>query len=195
MHLEQWIQPKSTIQPPKRSFWKSSYLLGSKVIVFSDHAALKYLLKKLNAKLRLIWWVLLLQEFDLEIKDKKGVENTVANHLSWLEKEVDPLSIQDEFSDEKILYVNHASPWYADICNYHFASTYPQGASQAYKRLRLSRSSISAVQQPEEATMDPVKRLESLRFSQTHRDSPQPASNAKKFGVLKALINDQGSHF
>ncbi|RDY10529.1 Retrovirus-related Pol polyprotein from transposon 17.6, partial [Mucuna pruriens] len=48
-----------------------SYLLGSKIVVFSDHAALKYLLKKPDAKPRLIRWMLLLQEFDLEIRDKK----------------------------------------------------------------------------------------------------------------------------
>ncbi|RDY06097.1 Retrovirus-related Pol polyprotein from transposon 17.6, partial [Mucuna pruriens] len=47
------------------------YLLGSKVIVFFDHAALKYLLKNLHAKLRLIRWMLLLQEFNPEIRDKK----------------------------------------------------------------------------------------------------------------------------
>jgi hypothetical protein len=41
-----------------------SYLLGSKVLVYSDHAALKYLLSKKDAKSRLIWWILLLQEFD-----------------------------------------------------------------------------------------------------------------------------------
>ena len=48
-----------------------SYLVGTKVIVFTDHAALKYLLTKKDAKPHLLRWILLLQEFDLEIKDKK----------------------------------------------------------------------------------------------------------------------------
>ncbi|RDX95520.1 Retrovirus-related Pol polyprotein from transposon 17.6, partial [Mucuna pruriens] len=59
-----------------------SYLLDSKIIIFSDHAALRFLLKKSDAKPRLILWMVLLQEFDIDIGDKKGVENSVADHLS-----------------------------------------------------------------------------------------------------------------
>ncbi|RDX99950.1 Retrovirus-related Pol polyprotein from transposon 17.6, partial [Mucuna pruriens] len=110
-----------------------SYLLGSKIVIFSDHAALKYLLKKLDTKLRLIWWMLLLQEFDVEIKDKKGGENAMADHLSRLERDVKLIPIRDEFPDEQILRVTHAAPWYVDICNYLVASSYPTRAPKAIK--------------------------------------------------------------
>ncbi|KAL6324773.1 hypothetical protein AAG906_018300 [Vitis piasezkii] len=59
-----------------------AYLIGSSIMVFTDHSALKYLLTKQDAKARLIRWILLLQEFNLQIRDKKGVENVVANHLA-----------------------------------------------------------------------------------------------------------------
>ena len=78
-----------------------SYLLGSKVLIYLDHAALKYLFSKKDAKAWLIWWILLLQEFDLEIQDKKGIENVVADHLSRLivEHTDDNLPILESFLD------------------------------------------------------------------------------------------------
>ena len=80
------------------------YLLLSKAIVYTDHAALKYLMAKKDAKPKLIRWILLLQEFDVEIRDKKGVENVVADHLSSLENEDERFekesSIKEEFPDD-----------------------------------------------------------------------------------------------
>ncbi|XP_070667378.1 uncharacterized protein [Malus domestica] len=85
-----------------------SYLLGTKVIIFTDHAALKYLLTKKEAKPRLIRWMLLLQEFDIEIRDKKGVENVVADHLSrMVHKEASPIS--ETFPDEQLMSIQEVS--------------------------------------------------------------------------------------
>jgi hypothetical protein len=98
-----------------------SYLLGSKIIIFSDHAALKYLFSKKDAKSRLIRWILLLQEFDIEIRDKKGTENVVADHLSRLTmdftEEATPIS--ETFPDEQLMHIAHnPAPWFVDIVNY-----------------------------------------------------------------------------
>ncbi|CAN6723526.1 unnamed protein product [Malus baccata var. baccata] len=82
-----------------------SYLIGTKVIVFTDHAALKYLLTKKEAKPRLIRWILLLQEFDIEIRDKKGSENVVADHLSRMVHNEESLPILETFPDEQLLSI------------------------------------------------------------------------------------------
>ncbi|GJZ14736.1 hypothetical protein Tco_0550413, partial [Tanacetum coccineum] len=81
---------------------------------------------KHDAKRRLIRWILLLQGFDIEIKDKKGAENLAAYHLSRLENldlgvftEAD---IADDFPDEHLMILkaklNDDEPWYADYVNY-----------------------------------------------------------------------------
>ncbi|RDY12965.1 Tf2-6, partial [Mucuna pruriens] len=110
-----------------------SYLLGSRIVMFSDHAALRYLLKKPDAKPRLIRWMLLLQEFNIEIIDKKGAENSVADHLSRIERKSEPISIRDQFPDEQLLHINMPTPWFVDICNFVAASQFPLEASCLYK--------------------------------------------------------------
>ena len=100
------------------------YILGSKIIVYTEHAALKYLLSKKEAKPRLIRWVLLLQEFDLEIKDKKGSENSVADHLSQLHI-TSSGEICDTFPDEQLLAVVTKVPWFAHIVNYLVTKSVP----------------------------------------------------------------------
>ena len=90
-----------------------AYLVGSDIIIFTDHSTLKY------AKDRLIRWVLLLQEFNLHIKDKKGVENVVVDHLSRLTiaHNTHNPPINDEFPKESLLLVGNV-PWYAHIANF-----------------------------------------------------------------------------
>jgi len=69
-----------------------AYLIGSHVIVYTDHSALKHLLSKKDAKPRLVRWILLVQEFDCEFRDKKGSENLVAAHLSRIIRSQEPES-------------------------------------------------------------------------------------------------------
>lgn len=81
-----------------------SYLVEAKIIVYTDHTAIRYLLSKKDAKPRLLRWILLLQEFNLEIKDKKGTENVVADHLSRLENiKNEQVPIKDDFPYDRLV--------------------------------------------------------------------------------------------
>ncbi|WCJ18012.1 Transposon Tf2-6 polyprotein [Euphorbia peplus] len=114
-----------------------SYLVLSKVVVFTDHSALKYLLAKQDAKPRLIRWILLLQEFDLEIKDKKGVENVCADHLSRLEEnsQTEQPEIGDSFPDEQLLSIKETTnPWFAHLANYLACGIIPNHFSSNQKK-------------------------------------------------------------
>ncbi|GKA58923.1 reverse transcriptase domain-containing protein [Tanacetum coccineum] len=118
-----------------------NYLLPflSKTIVYTDHSALKYLLAKQDAKPRLLCWILLLQEFDVIIRDKKGAENLAADHLFRLENphqsDLEKKEITETFPLETLGMVTFRgdsnTPWFADIANYqvgNFICVYGQEA-------------------------------------------------------------------
>ena len=92
-----------------------SYIVNSKVIVYTDHAAIKYLLTKKDAKPRLIRWILMLQEFDVEIRDKKGVENVVADHLSRMSHSKGGPPIEDALRDDTLYAVIDKDSWMLDV--------------------------------------------------------------------------------
>ena len=117
-----------------------SYIVDSKVIVHTDHATIKYLMEKEDAKPRLIRWVLFLQEFDLHITDRKGAENPVADNLSRLENvSNEPLPIDDSFPNEQLAVINvaHNTPWYADYANYTVAKYLPPSFTYQQKKKNL----------------------------------------------------------
>ncbi|GJR00779.1 reverse transcriptase domain-containing protein [Tanacetum coccineum] len=117
------------------------YIVLSKTIVYTDHSALKYLLAKQDAKPRLLRWILLLQEFDVFICDKKGAENLAADHLSRLENpyqsELEKKEITKTFSLETVDMVtfcgNDSTPWFSDFANYHARNFVVKGMSSQQK--------------------------------------------------------------
>ncbi|GKB71238.1 reverse transcriptase domain-containing protein [Tanacetum coccineum] len=106
--------------------------------VYTDHSALKYLMNKQDAKPRLLQWVLLLQEFDITIRDKKGSENLAADHLSRLEnphKDVlENNDINEHFPLETLGVISSENtPWFADYANYHARKFIIKGMSTQQK--------------------------------------------------------------
>ncbi|GJS95068.1 reverse transcriptase domain-containing protein [Tanacetum coccineum] len=118
------------------------YLVLSKSIVYTDHSALKYLLAKQDAKPRLLRWILLLQEFDVVIRDKKGAENLAADHLSRLENphqsELEKKEITETFPLETLRMVTFRGDdnalWFANFANYHAGNFVIKGMSSQQKR-------------------------------------------------------------
>nr|GEU93404.1 DNA-directed DNA polymerase [Tanacetum cinerariifolium] len=118
-----------------------SYLIMNKSIVYTDHSALKYLFAKKDSKVRLLRWVLLLQEFTFKVNDTKGAENLAADHLSRLENPhqnvLDPKEINESFPLETLNLVstrdNQSTPWFADFANYHAGNFVVKGTSSQQK--------------------------------------------------------------
>lgn len=99
-----------------------AYLLGTRVIVHTNHATLRYLITNKYAKSRLIRWVFLLQEFDFEVMNRRCCENQVVDHLYRLDaknKKLLELEINDSFTDEQVLAANlDLTPWFSYFSNF-----------------------------------------------------------------------------
>ena len=112
------------------------------VIIHTDHAAIKYLMEKKDAKLRHIRWVLLLQELYLYITGRKEAENPIADNLSRLENILDdPQPINDSFPNEQLVAINvaHSTSWYAHYANFIVAKYLPPSFTyQQKKKILLS---------------------------------------------------------
>ncbi|CAN6583779.1 unnamed protein product [Malus baccata var. baccata] len=166
-----------------------SYLLGTKVIIYTDHAALKYLFTKKEAKPRLIRWMLLLQEFDIEIRDKKGSENVVADHLSLWDARTFCMSCdrcqrtgnigpKQQMPQTPIFSVEIFDVWGID-----FMGPFPSSHGFLYILLAV----------------DYVSKWVEAKATRTN-DSRVVADFVKtiifaRFGMPRVLISDGGSHF
>ncbi|CAN6566303.1 unnamed protein product [Malus baccata var. baccata] len=162
-----------------------SYLIGTKVIVFTDHAALKYLLTKKEAKPRLIRWMLLLQEFDIEIRDKKGSENVVADHLSRMVHNEESLPIVETFPDEQLLSIKVSilNVEIFDVWGIDFMGPFPSSFGFMYILLAV----------------DYVSKWVKAKATRTN-DSTVVADFIRtnifaRFGMPRVIISDGGSHF
>ena len=116
-----------------------SYLISSLTVVYSDHTAIRYLMSKQDAKPRLLQWILLIQEFNLIIKDKKGAENIVGDNLSrhMNESSIDTTPINDSFPDDFLFFID-SMPWYANIVNFLVIGKMPPDWSSQDKKKFLT---------------------------------------------------------
>ncbi|CAN6579303.1 unnamed protein product [Malus baccata var. baccata] len=157
--------------------------------------ALKYLLTKKEAKPRLIRWMLLLQEFDIEIRDKKGSENVVADHLSRMVHNEEALPILETFPDEQLLSIKVSEPWdqmpqfsilnveIFDVWGIDFMGPFPSSYGFIYILLAV----------------DYVSKWVEAKATRTN-DSKVVADFIRtnifaRFGMPRVIISDGGSHF
>ncbi|GJW48592.1 reverse transcriptase domain-containing protein [Tanacetum coccineum] len=106
------------------------------MIIYTDHSALRHLFEKPYTKPRLIRWILLLQEFDIEIKDKNGTENVAADYLSRIDNDEtsDESDVDDNFPRETLMEITTIdTPWFADFANYLVGDVIPHGMTYQQK--------------------------------------------------------------
>ena len=74
--------------------------------MFTDHSALKYLVSKPVLGGRICRWLLLFQEYDIEIIVNLGRLNAGLDHLSRLESGEEPTSLEDNLPDAQLFSIH-----------------------------------------------------------------------------------------
>eukprot|EP00253_Pinus_taeda_P031083 PITA_31083 len=92
--------------------------IAAPLYALTDHSAIKYLANKPVTNGRITRWLILLQEFDITIKDRPGKENPVADFLSRMTKPIYIAAVEDQFPDEHLFAIVVQTPWYANVANY-----------------------------------------------------------------------------
>ncbi|GJU95425.1 reverse transcriptase domain-containing protein [Tanacetum coccineum] len=177
------------------------------MIVHTDHSALRHLFKKQDVKLRLIRWILLLQEFDIEIKDRKGTKFFAADHLSWIENDEtsDDSEVNDNFPGETLMEINTKDePWFADIANYLVSDIIPKRMTYQQKKKFFSDLKHYLWEEPYlfkvcfDVAIDYVSKWAEVQALPTN-DAKVVITFLKKLfchlRIPKALISDRGTHF
>nr|GEX63803.1 reverse transcriptase [Tanacetum cinerariifolium] len=161
-----------------------SYLIMNKSIVYTDHSALKYLFAKKDSKARLLWWILLLQEFKFKVIDTKGAENLATDHLSRLENPhqnvLEPKEINETFPLETLNMVSFRGEsctlCFADIANYHAGNFVVKGMSSQQKNKLFKDAKHYFWDDP--------------FLFKIYADQV-----ICRFGASRAIISDHGTHF
>nr|GEZ70735.1 hypothetical protein [Tanacetum cinerariifolium] len=157
------------------------YIVLSKSIVYTNHSVLKYMFNKQDAKPRLLQWVLILQEFDIPICHKKGVENLAADHLSRLENPhqsvLDKKEINETFPLETLNVVSFRGD---SRHRFHGAVPVFKGEQVYTRGRRLLVEMVEAKALPTNDARVVCKILKYL-FA--------------RFGTPCAIISDHGTHF
>ncbi|GKC16133.1 reverse transcriptase domain-containing protein, partial [Tanacetum coccineum] len=140
--------------------------------------------------------ILLLQEFDIEIKDRKGTENVAADHLSRIENDEssNDSEVDDNFPGETLMEINTKDePWFADFVNYLVGDIIPKGMTYQQKNKFFSDLKHYFWEEPY------LFKVCSDAQAIPTNDARVVITFLKKlfchFGMPKALISDRGTHF
>ncbi|GKD65107.1 reverse transcriptase domain-containing protein [Tanacetum coccineum] len=155
---------------------------------------------------------MLLQEFDIKLKDRKGTENVTADHLSQIENDgtSDDNEVDDNFSGETLLEINtEDEPWFVEIANYLASDIIPKGMTYQQKNKFFSDIKHYFWEEPYlfKVCSDSMIRLFALDYvSKWVEAQALPINDARvvitflkklfyRFEMPKALITDRGTHF